>query len=269
MFFLHGLGETARYWSIGAEKAFGDPDATYGSLLRDEHDWTPLYVSYNTGRHVSTNGHELARLVAELVAAWPVAVEEIAFVGHSMGGLVARSAAASGAAAGHDWIGQLRHVVSLGAPHLGAGLERLANLGAHTLGRLPETRPIAQWLNRRSEGIKDMRYGAVVDEDWAGADPDELLRDRTTEAQLADGVGYYAVAATLTRSPRDPLAVVGDLIVHHESATADSVRRRSRRPAGAVAAAGRISTCSRTSRSTSRCAPGWAMRSRSRPRPSG
>jgi len=224
--FLHGLVENSRFWSIGADKAFGDPDATYGSMLRDDDGWTPLYVSFNTGLHISSNGHELADQIDALVAAWPVAVEEIALVGHSAGGLVARSAAVSAAARQHDWIADLRHVVTLGAPHLGAGLERFANFGTHALSRLPETRPLARWLNRRSVGIKDLRYGSVVDEDWTGFDPDERLRDRTTPAEHVPGVGYYAVSATLTRSPLGRLDPLGDLLVTHDSATATGRRRQ-------------------------------------------
>ena len=223
--FLHGLVENSRFWSIGAERSFGDPDVTYGSLLRDDDGWTPLYVSFNSGLHVSTNGHEFADQIETLVAAWPVPVEQIALVGHSMGGLIARSAATSAAARQHDWIGSLRHVVTLGAPHLGAGLERFANFGTHALSLLPETRPLATWLNRRSVGIKDMRYGAVVDEDWAGVDPDERLRDRTTPTELVPSVGYYAVSATLTRSPQGRLDPFGDLLVTHDSATATGKRR--------------------------------------------
>ena len=34
---------------------------------------------------------------------------------------------------------------------------------------LPETRPIAVWLNQRSVGIKDLRYGALLEADWFGA----------------------------------------------------------------------------------------------------
>ncbi len=224
--FLHGLCGNDWYWQLGAERSLGDARTTFGSLLRDECGWTPLYASYNTGLHISANGRALAALLEELVAGWPVGVERIALIGHSMGALVGRSAAQQGAKARHVWTRQLRDVVGLGGPHLGAPLERLANWGSHRLGRLPETRPFATLLNRRSVGIKDLRYGAVIDEDWVGFDPDEPLCDRCTPARLPPSIAHYAVAATLTRSPDGPFPMVGDLLVEYSSATGTGPLRR-------------------------------------------
>ncbi len=53
---------------------------------------TPVYLRYNTGLPVGRNGADLAWLLDDLVAAWPVPVRSIALVGHSMGGLVVRAA---------------------------------------------------------------------------------------------------------------------------------------------------------------------------------
>jgi hypothetical protein len=214
--FAHGLCETDLCWSFAAEKRWGDRTVTYGSLLSAADGWTPLYLNFNTGVHVSDNGRELDELMDELVAQWPVPVTEIAIVGHSLGGLVARSAAHQADRRGHAWRHQLRHVVGLGAPHLGAPLERAVNWGTHRMARLPETRPVAEWLNRRSVGIKDLRYGALLEEDWLGFDADELLFDRCTPATLLPGVAYSVASATLSREPYGILAM--DLLVQHSSA---------------------------------------------------
>jgi pimeloyl-ACP methyl ester carboxylesterase len=214
--FLHGLCETDLCWSFAAEKRWGDRTCTYGSRLRDDDGWTPLYLNCNTGLHISANGLELAEQLEELVQVWPVKVTEIALVGHSLGGLIARSAAHQGHELGHSWVKPLRHVVGLGTPHLGAPLERFANWGTHRLGRLPETQPIATWLNRRSVGIKDLRYGACVEADWDGFDPDDLLTDHCTEAVLLPGVAYSVASATLSREPEGLFA--HDLLVQHSSA---------------------------------------------------
>jgi pimeloyl-ACP methyl ester carboxylesterase len=214
--FIHGLCETDLCWSFAAERRWGDRTCTYGSRLRDDDGWTPIYLNFNTGVHISANGRELAELLEELVQLWPVKVTELALVGHSLGGLVARSAAHQANADGHAWLTMLRHVVGLGAPHLGAPLERLANWGTHRLNRLPETRPFATWLNQRSVGIKDLRYGAVLEEDWLGFDPDELLHDRCTPATLLPGVAYSVASATLSREPYGVFAT--DLLVQHASA---------------------------------------------------
>jgi pimeloyl-ACP methyl ester carboxylesterase len=214
--FIHGLCETDLCWSFAAEKRWGDRTCTYGSRLREDDGWTPLYLNFNTGLRVSANGLELAEYLEELVELWPVEVREIALIGHSLGGLVARSAAHQADKLGHEWLGPLRHIVGLGAPHLGAPLERFANWGTHRLARLPETRPFATWLNQRSVGIKDMRYGALLEEDWLGHDPDELLQDRCTPATLLPGVAYSVASATLSREPHGLFA--HDLLVQHSSA---------------------------------------------------
>ena len=214
--FLHGLCETDLCWSFAAEKRWGDRSFTYGSRLRDDDGWTPIYVNFNTGIHVSENARELAGQLEELVKLWPVPVTEIALVGHSLGGLLARSAAHQANALDHAWLEPLRHIVGLGTPHLGAPLERFANWGTHRLARLPETQPFAAWLNRRSAGIKDMRYGALLEEDWLGFDADELLTDHCTEAVLLPGVAYSVASATLSREPNGLWA--HDLLVQHTSA---------------------------------------------------
>lgn len=214
--FLHGLCETDLCWWLGSERAWGERTSTYGSKLRHDDGWTPLYVQVNTGRHISANGHELALRIEEVVTAWPVDVDEIALVGHSMGGLIARSATHQGADLGHRWVRAVKHVVGLGAPHTGASLERLVARGTHAMARLPETRPFASWLNRRSVGIKDLRHGAVLEADWFGVDYDVCLDDRCTAVELLPGVAYSMASATLSRRPHGWLA--HDLLVEHRSA---------------------------------------------------
>ena len=107
--FVHGLMGTEHYWRIGeAERG------TYATRLAEDLGTTAIDVRYNTGRHVSENGASLDELVEALVDAWPVPVDEIALVGHSMGGLVARSACHHGSCRGAACTGRVRHVVSLG-----------------------------------------------------------------------------------------------------------------------------------------------------------
>jgi triacylglycerol lipase len=85
--FVHGLMASESVWRFA-----GRPEITYGELLARERGVSPVYVRYNTGRHISTNGRELAASLQRLVRGWPVRVREIDLVGHSMGGLVIRSA---------------------------------------------------------------------------------------------------------------------------------------------------------------------------------
>ncbi len=213
--FAHGLCETDLCWSYAAEKRWGDRTATYGSKLAEDDGWTPLYLNFNTGLHISANGAEMAELLEEVVRDWPVRVTEIALVGHSLGGLVARSAVHRADERDQQWVRSLRHVVGLGTPHLGAPLERLAARATHRLARLPETAPLARLINQRSVGIKDLRYGSVVEADWLGHDPDDLA-DHVTPAMLIPGVAYSMASATLAPTPSGLLAT--DLLVQHGSA---------------------------------------------------
>lgn len=224
--FLHGLCESDRFWWYGSERTWGDPDVTYGSLLREERGWTPLYMHYNTGLHISENGRQLADYLQTLVDRWPVPVTEIALVGHSMGGLVVRAAAHLADERELSWVRALRHVVGLGTPHLGAPLERFVNRGTHLMNRLPETKPIATLLNLRSVGIKDLRHGSVLEADWTGFDPEDPL-DNVTAATLMPGVAYSMVSATLGQRPDGRWA--HDLLVEHVSAHATGRPNATRR----------------------------------------
>jgi pimeloyl-ACP methyl ester carboxylesterase len=225
--FVHGLCETDAAWHLLPISGRTEGRRSYGARLRDELGYTPLYVRYNTGLHVSDNGRRLSEALEELVAAWPAEVEEIALVGHSMGGLVIRSACHYGQRDDRSWTEYVRHVFCLGTPHLGAPLERGANAAGWALGRLAETRPFAELVNGRSAGIKDLRYGSCIEEDWSECDPDEFLTDRCGEVPFLPSAAYYFVGATVSRNADGPLGrVVGDLLVQLPSASGQGPRRR-------------------------------------------
>jgi pimeloyl-ACP methyl ester carboxylesterase len=209
--FLHGLGETEFSWRLG-----GEP---YGSRLPGR---TPLYVRYNTGRHVSENGASLDALLDELPDC-----DDLALVGHSMGGLVARSACHQGALRGAAWTRRVRHVISLGTPHMGAPLAQGVHVLAAGLHAVPEMRPLAGFLRRRSAGIRDLRHGSLVDADWRDQDPDALRARACEEIPLLDGAVHCFVAATVTRSERHPVGrLLGDMLVLSPSASGRSRTRR-------------------------------------------
>jgi pimeloyl-ACP methyl ester carboxylesterase len=221
--FVHGLCETEEAWWLGtrADPASEDPaPRTYGARLRDDLDFSPLYLRYNTGLHISENGRRLSWLLEELCREWPLAVEEVALVGHSMGALVARSACHEAADAGREWIRRTRHVVCLGAPNTGSWLEKFVNMGGWALRNVPESRPFADFLELRSSGIKDLRFGYLQDVDWRDRDPDERLRNRSAPLAPVPGVAYHFVSGSLTTGERHPVAMAfGDLLVRRRSAT--------------------------------------------------
>jgi len=215
--FVHGLGETDAAWRLRADAQ----RPGYAAGLRRDFGYDTLDLRYNSGRHISDNGRELARLLERVGAVAPI--DEIVLVGHSMGGLVARSACHYGQLEGHAWAAAVRHVFCLGSPHLGAPLEKGVNALGWALAMLPETRPVARIVNGRSVGIKDLRYGACVEEDWCDCDADELLTDRCHDVPFLPQATFYFVAAALRGVPGQ---IVGDLLVRRPSASGAGRGRR-------------------------------------------
>jgi pimeloyl-ACP methyl ester carboxylesterase len=220
--FLHGWCLTERSWWRPPRTA--ETLRPYGKRLRKDLGFTPVYLRYNTGLHISQNGRALADLLNRLHTLWPEPIEEIALVGHSMGGLVARSACHYGLHHEQPWTGAVGHVVCLGSPHLGADLEKGVNIASWALAQLPETRGLAYFLNRRSAGVKDMRFGALLDEDWRDCDPDEFLRDRCHEVPFLPNAVYHFVATSA--APRAVGLLIGDSLVRPRSAAGRGASRQ-------------------------------------------
>ena len=191
----------------------------YGQVLAEALGYTPVYVRYNSGLHVSQNGRELAAQLEQLVDRWPVPVEDLTVVAHSMGGLLIRSAAHYASEARLRWPQSLRHVVFLGTPHHGAPLERAGNWVDVMLGSTPYSAPFARLGKLRSAGITDLRHGLLLDEDWHGHDRFHRRPDSRRSVALPAATSCYAVAAT-TAARRSRLAdrLVGDGLVPLRSA---------------------------------------------------
>lgn len=221
---VHGLCMNDRQWNWNGHD--------HGVAIAEALDCSVLYLRYNSGRHVSENGRELAQLLEALVAQWPCPLREIDLIGHSMGGLLSRSACHYAQDRSMVWRGLLRRLICLGTPHLGAPLERGGH-GLHSmLAAVPYAAPFARLGRLRSAGITDLREGNVRDEDWQGFDrfsnglgPPELT-------PLPDDVACYALAATTARqiSGESPVrlgdCVIGDGLVPVNSALGRHPERR-------------------------------------------
>ena len=196
---LHGLGDTEHAWRGNVLE-----DNSEGSLADAlaNHSLTPLLVRYNSGLEVAANGLALSVLLEEVVTAWLVPVDEVSLVGHSMGGLIALNAILT-ADSSQQWTNKARHIVTLGAPHLGAPLEKAVHLVATGLDQTPESRPIGQFLEQRSVGIKDLRFGT-----------DDDITDPSSAVQC------HFVAGAITGEPDNIIGRrLGDLIIPVASAT--------------------------------------------------
>lgn len=217
--FLHGLVEDETIWGPSA----GRPERVCLPGAVEERGITPVRLRYGTGTTIGRNGTALSHLLEDLVRGWPVPVTQLVLVGHSMGGLVARSACLQAPELGHTWPDPLDHVVYLGSPHFGAPLEQVVHRWARTLGRIPEVAPFTDILERRSAGIRDLRHGSLIDQtaELAGA-----VEPAPDEPWL-DGVDHHLVVGRLARSERHPVnRVFGDLLVTASSATGQGEQRR-------------------------------------------
>lgn len=210
----HGVMCTERVWEDPSGRDSGGGQ-DYGALLGRDLGYTPLYLRYNTGLAIAANGVKLAALLEALVDAWPVPLEELLLVGHSMGGLVVRSACQVARTNGHRWLRTVTRAIYLGTPHRGAPLERMGRSLAELLERVddPYTQLVAEIGNLRSQGVKDLGDGGLGRHDRTS--------HSTSEHQpppLLPEIRHFLVAGILADS--DWLAsLVGDALVPVASAT--------------------------------------------------
>ena len=198
LLFIHGLCLNDRHWTRDG--------VNHGETLAKDLGYTPIYLRYNTGRPVADNGRDLASLLERLVTDQQNVFSELVIAGHSMGGLVARSACHYGELASHQWMKYLGKFVSIGTPHLGAPLERGGNWINYAMDMSPYAAPFTRIAKKRSAGITDLRHGSITDE----------AKDFVP---LPAGVECYAIAATLAkRSTRLHERLIGDGLVPIDSA---------------------------------------------------
>lgn len=216
---IHGLCRSDLQWRR--------KNHDHGAALARDLGYTPVYLFYNSGLHISTNGKALAAQLEALFRAWPVAVEEITIIGHSMGGLLARSAFHYARLAGNEWPDHLQNMVFLGTPHHGAPLERGGSWLTAVLGRNRYTAPFARLGRIRSAGITDLRYGNLVDEDWVGTDRFEHGGDRRQPLPLPRGVRCYTIAGSVGKRYGDLRErFLGDGIIPLDTALGKHVHGR-------------------------------------------
>ena len=210
---VHGLCMNDRQWNRNGHD--------HGAALADEQGYLPLYLRYNSGLHIVSNGRLLAEMLETLIENWAAPLDELVIIGHSMGGLVARSACHHAREAGHAWPKTLRKLVFLGTPHHGAPLER----GGHGLDIVmqlsPYSMPFTRLSKARSSGITDLRHGAISGEDavvplpagvkcYAAAAVRAAKRSRLGERLIGDGLVPLDSALGRHRDSARVLAIPGD-----------------------------------------------------------
>jgi pimeloyl-ACP methyl ester carboxylesterase len=211
---VHGLCMTHLSWTQNLYAGIGE------KLLAQRDCNIMLYLNYNSGRRISANGKSLSLTLEQLIRDHP-RISRIDLIGHSMGGLVCRSALFYGKQDLRQWMNKVANIVCIASPHQGAALERLGYMLQDHLGRLPLLGRIGRLTNIRSDGILDLRYGSVRDDDW------EHLRQRTGNKQdsrkpapIPGGINCFLVAGSIETRPNQSKALeaIGDYLVSISSA---------------------------------------------------
>ncbi|MEM6299296.1 MAG: alpha/beta hydrolase [Bacteroidota bacterium] len=208
---VHGLCMNDLQWRRKGHHHGEELAISLGKTLASLH--------YNTGRHISSNGQEFDAKLEQLLANWPVPVEELVIVAHSMGGLVTRSALHYGSQKDRKWISHLKKVIFLGTPHHGASLERLGNNVDTILEAVPYAQPFARLGKIRSAGITDLRHGSILDKDWRDKDRFDPQQDSREVVPLPKNIKCYSIAGALGKAT-DAVStqLLGDSLVSVESA---------------------------------------------------
>lgn len=207
-------------------------DAGHGEHLARALGASPVYSRYNTGLRIATNGATLAAAIEQFIDGWPVPVTRITLLGHSMGGLVLRSACAEAEREGHAWRSRVAALVTLGSPHAGAPLERLGRLVDGALRATRWSAPLAAIGASRSAGITDLRNGRVQDDDGELPVPARarcyavagMLGEGTGRAAKFRGDGLVPLTSALAMAAHDTLVVRG--AGHFDLLDDTRVRRR-------------------------------------------
>lgn len=211
---MHGLCMNHLSWSPGESSGLGE------HILYHQQEANILYLNYNTGRRISSNGRSFSNLLENLVSRNPH-ITHIDLIGHSMGGLVARSSLFYGKQSALQWVNLVDNLVCIGSPHHGAVLERLGFMLQEKVGKIKFASIIAQLGDIRSAGIIDLRHGSVRDDDWEHLEARiGQMDDCRKPAPLPSRIKTFLIAGTLEResSHSRTLEAIGDYLVSVKSA---------------------------------------------------
>ena len=191
---VHGLCMNDRQWHRGGHD--------HGRELARAHGFRPVYLRYNTGLSVADNGAQFAETLEAFLQRHGRAEDEVVILGHSLGGLVARSAAGQARARRYRWAGQLRQLIFLGTPHAGSPVAAGGRAIDLALSLSPYAAPLSRLTQARSEGLRDLHRGL-------GADLSGLPEGVVPHAIAG------AIAGTLRERPGRPGQNLGQHLSQH------------------------------------------------------
>jgi pimeloyl-ACP methyl ester carboxylesterase len=206
-------------WCMNHQHWYRSGTADLGRCLQMRPNTRVLYLNYNSGRHISHNGQSLNQLLEKLVQLSSGRIRTLTLIGHSMGGLILRSACHYAEQTDSGWLLPLHKIIYLGSPHHGSPVAKAFHLLTAALRQGHVTQPLAmgQYL---SAGLKDLRFGNLLDEDWQGVDQDDLIPDQRRPVPLSQHAQHYFLAAAVGQDAAHLHSLaLGDLLVRMSSAT--------------------------------------------------
>lgn len=216
---LHGLCMGYINWQPHSEEGLGQ------LISQSQPETSVLYLNYNTGRRISSNGREFSQLLQRFIDTHPQ-ITEINLIGHSMGGLVSRSALYYGDELSYSWVDKVNKLITIGTPHHGAVLERIGNTVQQTISRLPFAGSLGKLGDIRSTGIIDLRHGSIRDEDWQSLATRSVLPDSERHfTPLPEHITAYFLAASLSEEGDNSKVnyLLGDGLVNIHSALGEHI----------------------------------------------
>lgn len=199
--FIHGLCLSEYDWQSPAHSDFVETLRSQGFGV--------AWLRYNTGLPIWENGELLSQIIEEDWSNARTENKAIRLIGHSMGGLILRSAVHH---AKHDfhhkWVSALTHSAYISAPHDGAPLEKIGDMANKLLGNTAYTKPLMALGNIRSRGIRSLRHGNVTK-------PDNP-KEHQSPLPFHEECDHLLVGALLNQDPSN--VWVGDGLVPEKSA---------------------------------------------------
>ncbi len=212
---IHGLFGDEYMW----KKLPDEKKNKIGDILEKQLDANILYLRYNTGLHISENGRSLSNLLERFVKQYRSG--NIHLIGHSMGGLLIRSAGYYADIQQQEWNRKVKNIFLIGVPNEGSYVAQIAEFVNKVFRKVDISKDelVSKFLDIRSNGIKDLAYAYLTDEDWLNA---KEKPEQKTRVRPLKGVKYFLIAGTLGKN-KMLSTYFGDGLVGSQSAISENI----------------------------------------------
>ncbi|RLD77940.1 MAG: hypothetical protein DRJ10_11120 [Bacteroidetes bacterium] len=213
---IHGLMGDEYMWKLMKQ----DDKNKIGDLLEKNASEHILYLRYNTGLHISENGRALSNLLEQFIELYGNKIKQINLIGHSMGGLVIRSAGYYADIQRQSWTDKLKIIFLIGVPNEGSYLAQMGFFINHLFRKLDisDDNYIARFMDARSNGIKDLSYAYLTDDDWLNENAENLEKLTVSKVRTIPGIKYYLIGGVLGKKNNILSSYFGDGLVGSSSA---------------------------------------------------